>query len=475
MNPIGTVKNLLHLFILASLFALASCGSSKKVASASKIILADSLPPLPDSEIDLPLKIFAPPLFAKVEKTVTKEFFSEGWPNYIESSCDFRYKYRFVRSNLQVNCLNNYFMVQFTGNYQVAGSRCICSGNRPITPWISGSCGFGNEPLRRVTLSIGSQLQFLPTYQIHTASRLVLLQAPDRCNVSVFSSDITQLVLDSIRSSVNSFCSTLDATLADLQFGSWVQKTSAASLPKMNLGKYGYFVLNPKTIRVGQLNYLKDTFTINVGLSCNPQLSSDSSNNQTHADFPPLSQKENKSGIFLYLNMTYDYPFLAKILNDSLKNKVFEMNGRSIIIKNIELNGNNHHQVEMKIDFAGSNKGSIYLAGTPQLDTAKQSLTVPDISYSLESGDLAIKMAKTLFPNKIRRTIQGKSFLDVAALVKAHLADISSMLSKQISANLSTIGNAEDIRLIGLLARPNDLQAQIYVRADIAAIIQPGF
>jgi len=477
MHPIGTMKNLLPFVIIIALFSFSSCTSSKKATTASQIspkIIIDSLPPLPDSEIDLPLKIFAPPILAKAEKTVSREFFSDGWPNYIESSCDFRYKYRFTRSNLQVNCVNNYFMVQFTGNYQVAGSRCICSGNRPVTPWISGSCGFGKEPMRKVTISIGSQLQFLPTYQIHTASRLMLLQAPDRCSVSVFSSDITQLILDSIRSSVNIFCSTLDATIADLQFSGLVQKASTASFSKMYLGKYGYFVLNPKAIRVGQLNLVKDTFTIQVGLTCNPLLSSDSSNNQPHANFPPLTQRENKPCISLYLNTAYDYPFLAKILNDSLKNKVFEMNGRSIIIKNVGLNGNDRHQIEMKIDFAGSNKGSIFLVGTPLLDTAKQSLTVPDISYSLESGDLAIKMAKALFPNKIRKTIQGKSYLDVAALVRSHLSEINGELSKQISANLSTIGKAEDIKLIGLLARKNDMQVQIYVKANMAAIIQSG-
>src|SRR5882757_3096894 len=112
-------------FICSGIF-LASCSSSKKAASATKHF-ADSLPSLPLSEIDIPLKIYAPPILAKAEKVVPKEFASDGWPNYIQQSCDFRYKYRFVRSGLTISCTNNNIGIQFTGNYQLSGSRCICT------------------------------------------------------------------------------------------------------------------------------------------------------------------------------------------------------------------------------------------------------------------------------------------------------------------------------------------------------------
>ena len=58
------------------------------------------------------------------------------------------------------------------------------------------------------------------------------------------------------------------------------------------------------------------------------------------------------------------------------------------------IKGIGNHQVELRIDFAGSNHGSIYLRGTPTLDTAKQTLSLPDVQYSLEGVDLALKMAK---------------------------------------------------------------------------------
>jgi len=431
--------------------------------------LEDSLPALPESVIDLPVKIYAPAVLAKAEKIVPKEFTSDAWPNYIQPSCDFRYKYRFVRSALSVNCTNNLIGVQFTGSYQLAGSRCICTANKPVTPWISGSCGFGKESMRHVNISILSQLSFLPTYQVHIASSINNIQATDKCYVSFFSSDITQLVVDSVRSSVAAFCSTLDETIGGLTFISLKQQATQKSYQKTHLGKYGFLLINPTTIRVGQLNYAKDSFNISIGLNCKPELSSDSANHASiPSALPVLDQQENRNGISLYLDARYDYAFISKLLNDTLRNKVFEVKGRTIVIKNVEMKGIGNHQVEIKINFAGSNKGNISLRGTPVLDTAKQALSIPDISYTLEGQDLAIKIAKSLFRNKIRKTLQGNSYLDIGALVKSNMPMLNEQMNKQLTNGVYSVGKTHEVRLIGLLAGKDILEAQVFIKAELA-------
>jgi len=470
MNVSSKMKYFFLIPAACVLFFFVSCSSSKKAASGIKH-LTDTLPFLPISEIDLPVKVFASPLIAKAEQIVPKEFTSDTWPNYVQSSCDFRYKYRFVRSALTINCVNNVVGVQFGGNYQVAGSRCICTANNPVSPWISGSCGFGKEPMRKVNIGVQSQLIFLPAYQVHTATKLNRLQAIDKCMVSFFSSDVTQLVLDSVQSSVAAFCSTLDETIAGMSFSGLVRQASEKTYQKTNLGVYGFLLLNPTAVRIGQLNYIKDSFAISVGLSCKPELSSDSVNHiNILSTLPPLNQKENKPGITLYLDAQYDYPFLSKILADSLRNKVFEVKGRTIVIKEVQMKGIGNHQVEVKIDFAGSNKGSIHLRGTPIVDTAKQSLSIPDISYTLEGQDLALKLAKSLFKNKIRKTLQGKSYLDIGALVKSNLPALNEQLNRQLTKGVYTRGKSKEVKVIGLLAKQDILQVQLFVSADLAIL-----
>jgi hypothetical protein len=455
-------KQLLPLILVI----LAGCSGSRKIASEAPALR--SLPELPASEIDIPVKIAAAPILGKAEKIVPQEFTSDAWPAFVQPSCDFRYKYRFVRSALQVGCINNIVSIHFSGNYQVGGSKCLCTAGIPVTPWISGSCGFPPQPLRRVNMGLQSSIQFLPDYKVRTSTIITGIQAIDRCQVSVFSNDITQLVMDSIRSSLQTFSAAMDQTIAGLDFSKFVRQAKDSSFRKMAVGKYGYLLLNPSAIRVGQLNYARDSFAISFGLSCKPQLGSDPVNHDPiPATFPSLLQTESRSGVKLYLNMMYDYAFLTRLLQDSLRNRVFEVKGRTIVIKDAAISGSDDQQISVRVDFAGSNHGSIYLKGTPVLDTAKQTLGIPDITYSLEGEDLALKIARSLFRNKIRKTIQGKTYLDIGELVNANRAQAEQQMNREIIKGIYSYGKLKEAKIIGLLVTSKDIQVQVFIAGDL--------
>jgi hypothetical protein len=405
---------------------------------------------------------------AKAEKLVPAEFTSDAWPDFLRPSCDFRYKYRFVRTSLQVSCVNNLISIRFGGNYQVSGSKCICTAGIPVTPWISGRCGFLPQPLRKVNMVLSSSLQFLPDYKVRTTTTINQIQPVDKCEVSVFSSDITQLVMDSIRSSLATFSTAMDQSIAGLSFAKFVTQLKDSSYNKINIGKYGYFLLNPTALRIGQLNYAKDSFSISLGVSCRPFFSSNPVNHiPVPAVLPALLQTESRNGMRLYLNMNYDYDFLTNILKDSLHNKVFELKGRTIVVKDASIKGIGNQQIELRIDFAGSNRGSIYLRGTPVLDTAKQTLSMPDIQYSLEGEDLALKIGRSLFRNKIRKTIQGKTYLDIAAFLNANKVMIDQQMNREWIKGVYSAGNLKEAKIIGMLVTKQNIQVQVFIAGEL--------
>jgi hypothetical protein len=455
-----------HLVYLPLFIFFLACSSSKKTTSSEEE--QQTLPELPLSELDIPVKIAAAPVLAKAEKLVPAEFTSDAWPEFMHPSCDFRYKYRFVRTNLQVTCTNNLLNIHFGGNYQVSGSKCLCTAGIPVTPWISGNCGFTPQPLRKVNMALSTNLQFLPNYTVRTTTIINQVQPVDKCAVSIFSNDITQLVMDSIRSSLAAFSSAMDQTIAGLSFAKFVTQLKDSSYRKMSIGKYGYFLLNPTGLRIGQLNYLKDSFSISVGVSCRPLFSSDPVNDHpVPASLPALLQTESRSGVRLYMNMNYDYGFITKALHDSLYNKVFEVKGRTIVVKDASIRGIGNHQIELRIDFAGSNHGSIYLRGTPALDTSRQTLSIPDIQYSLEGEDMALKIARSLFKNKIRKTIQGKSYLDITALLTANKTTIDQLLNREWTPGIYSSGNLKEAKIIGLLVTRQNIKLQVFISGDL--------
>src|SRR5438477_604763 len=135
-----------------------SCHSSRKAVGTPAITvqMPDSLPPLPVSEIDIPLKVAGRPLLQIADTIVPREFTSEA--------------------------------------------------------------------------------------------RLDQLKAMDKCVMSVFSMDMTQMIVDSIRSSINSFCGTLDQTLFSLDFAGYLHHSAISAWRRMPLGPYGYLITNPQSI-----------------------------------------------------------------------------------------------------------------------------------------------------------------------------------------------------------------------------------
>jgi hypothetical protein len=443
-----------------------SCSSAKKTTTAKEA--QQTLPELPLSELDIPIKIAAAPILVKAENLVPAEFTSDAWPQFMQPSCDFRYKYRFVRTALQVSCVNNLFSIRFGGNYQVSGSKCLCTAGIPVTPWISGNCGFLPQPLRKVNMALSTNLQFLPNYTVRSVTSINQVQPVDKCAVSIFSSDITQLVMDSIRSSLAAFTTAMDQTIAGLSFAKFITQLKDSSYRKIAIGKYGYFLLNPTAFRIGQLNYVRDSFAISLGVSCKPLFSSDPVNHiPVPASLPALLQTESRSGVRLFMNMNYDYDFLSKTLHDSLYNKVFEVKGRTIVVKDASIRGIDNQRVELRVDFAGSNHGSIYLRGTPVLDSAKQTLGIPDIQYSMEGEDLALKIGRSLFRNKIRKTIQGKSYLDITAFLTANRTMIDQQLSREWVPGIFSSGYMKEAKIIGMLVTKQNIQLQVFISGEL--------
>lgn len=453
-------------FILAVL-CFWSCSPAKKLTAPSVTLSSpDSLPPLPQSEIDIPIKLAGRPLLAAADSIFPKEFTSFGWPAYLQPTCDFRYKYRFVRSGFNIRCINNFIQVRMLCSYQVAGGRSLCAGGKPVSPWLSGYCGFDNEPMRKVDLAFATQFSISPDYVIKTVSGVEQVKALDKCMMSAFSVDMTQLIMDSIRSSINATCKLIDGAATGLNVAGYLRQT-ARTWQKTPIGPYGWLVINPVSMHIGTLNYIRDSFSVSLGISCRPELSSDKTPAK-QMSLPPLNSGTNRNGITLYLPATYDYAFLNKLLNDSVAGKSFEYNGKQIIIKEVGIRGIGHHQLELRIDLAGWHQARIFLRGTPVVDTAKQALSVPDISFSIESGDLMVKMARAVLRGKIRRTVQGNSYLDLAALLKTNMPTINAQLNRAITPYLHTNGEIKQLRLIGLLAGENNLQAQLFVQAELS-------
>ncbi|HEY4150784.1 MAG TPA: DUF4403 family protein [Chitinophagaceae bacterium] len=456
--------------ILAGIVCLVSCSTSKKTSQTAAANVT-TLPTLPESNINVPIKIVMGPVLAKASVLIPREITSDGWPQYLRTACDFHYKYRFVPGSFTFNCVNNQVLVNLSGVYQVSGERCVCAFGKQTTPWIGGGCGFDKEPMRKTEILIGSALSFQPNYTVHIQTMTQKVNALEKCVVSMFSMDITQQVMDSIRSSTNAFCHGLDSAVNGLDFSSTTKTLAERINKKVPMGGYGYLKINPSAVRMGKMNYNKDTLQATLGISCYPELHSDSTNNYTASFLPPLQMADKPAGITVYTNAHYGYDFINHLINQMVKDTSFVVEGHTVILKNVQVSGEENGKVELKVDFAGDKKGVLYLVGTPRLDTATQVISIPDLDYSLKSNDLALNMGKTLFSGKILHALRSRSTIRISDLVEHNRASINAQLNKKIMEGVFSTGSLIDLKVIALVVSKDLLRAQTVARATATIVI----
>ncbi len=464
--------------VLLSCLLLCACSGSKKTAgSVPTEAELHHLPALSPSTLNIPVKVSMGPLLKMAEAMAPREIRSDGWPAYINSSCDFRYKYRFLRSGFQFSCINNRIVVAMNGAYQIAGSQSVCVLNQAVSPWINGSCGFPPEAMRRVSFSLVSDLRFTPNYRLATHTRLEKAQAIDKCQVTIFKNDVTQQVLDSIGASVNAYGNTIDAFVNNLNLDRYLVPIAEKAGKKIPLSTYGYMKLNASATHMGPINYSGDTLRFTAGIHCFPEISSDSINYSVTSFLPPLDNAPTGHDFNLTANAVYDYTTIDTLLTRTLRNREFEVKGEKIRITRVEVRGLDGHRVSFNIHFTGTKKGSLLLTGKPKLDVATQVISVPDLEYDLNSSSLALAVGKTFFSRRILENLRAQATVNVTELYQKNKAKIDAQFNRQVSEGIQLNGASSQLRLNGLVVNRDKVEVQANVLGQLEMVISrvPGY
>ena len=95
---------------------------------------------------------------------------------------------------------------------------------------------------------------------------------------------------------------------------------------------------------------------------------------------------------------------------------------------------------------------------------------MPDISFSLDSRDMLVNIAKGLFRKKIMKRLKNQSVFDLGALIENNKQIIEARLNQQMSDWLSTKGNFQELKLIGILPHKDAIQIQLFIKGNIMII-----
>lgn len=446
-------------------FSLIGCNTTKPVQTPMSLVASDSYETIPISNFTIPIALNIKPLLQIVEKENDPNFTNSKWPNFDEEEC-FRYKYRFTRSPFKISAVNNHIKVQFSGNYQIAGSKALCILDKRVGPWITGSCGFDGEPLRRVNIEISSDLSILSSHHIYSKTYLSKLNPLDKCEITLMQTDITSLIMDSIKSSVNGYAQTIDQLVSDINKAPYFEQWRKKTLHALPVDNYGFLVIQPQQYNLSPFQIRNDSLYLSVGFTGRNYFFSDTLHYPSSYTLPPLTNKNEITGVNAYLDIQYAYDSLVKILKDSVAHKPYTLDGKTFVINDIKLKSVNQ-MIQIDMDFSGYKTGSINIIGQPVLDTAQQILKLSNMKANLSSKDVILKIASRWIEKTIVKEVSGMAVIDLKKLMDEEKSKIEKTMYQEVVSGIFTTGKIESIKMVGLVCREKDLRIQIKLKGDI--------
>jgi len=420
-----------------------------------------TLESLPESQIDIPIQINLRPIYALAEKNVDTVFTSANYPDgWILADCATRYKYHFRRSPLRMIANGTTLNLAFTGSYKITGSTRVCAGSTVLSPWTPDcKCGF-KEGERKVNVSFSSSFNFGSNYILRTKITRAEPQALDKCEVCFWGQDITNVVLKGLKEALDLSKKAMEDSFGVINLRPYMQQAWNSLNAVYHIPNVGYFSLNPKRLRMNDLNAKNDLLNISIGISATPVVSLEKPS-VAATPVPNMSPVKNPGGFNINLEAALQYDSLTNIMNSFLIDKRFELSEgiikKHIIIKKTKVSGDVDGNLVIDMDFEGSHKGSASFIGKPVYNAATKTIEVPELDFDLKTKDFLLKTVKWLFNKKIVKEIKKYASFNLAAYYDTATKTLNTWLNKEWTKGVRGSGTVSELKLTNVYALPQHL------------------
>jgi hypothetical protein len=104
----------------------------------------------------------------------------------------------------------------------------------------------------------------------------------------------------------------------------------------------------------------------------------------------------------------------------------------------------------IRINFSGTDQGTIYLTGKPVYTKETNLLEVKDIDFDIRSKNALLKTAEWLFNRRIVTEIGRYTRFDLNGYIDTAKSRVNEQLNHEWIKGINSFGSIEDIRLIGI-------------------------
>lgn len=172
------------------------------------------------------------------------------------------------------------------------------------------------------------------------------------------------------------------------------------------------------------------------------------------------------------LNADLYYRDLLNIATPLLLNKKFDSDGKTIIIKDLDLYGNGD-RIVVKVATGGDLEGVFYLTGIPRFDPQTRIFSVGGVDFDIQSQSLLLQSADWVLHGTIKSLIQEKLNMDLTQrLEQSREMAQKAIAHVQLADHVLLKGNIKTLKFSDVLVHRDKISIQVYSEGDSAILFQ---
>ncbi|MFZ3207594.1 MAG: DUF4403 family protein [Geobacteraceae bacterium] len=172
------------------------------------------------------------------------------------------------------------------------------------------------------------------------------------------------------------------------------------------------------------------------------------------------------------LNAELFYRDIINIASPRLLNKEFNSDGKTIIIKDLDIYGNGDKLV-IKVETKGSLEGLFYLTGKPRFDPQTNIFSVEDVEFDMHTQSLLFQSADWLLHSMIKSRIQEKLNMDLTQRLEQSCNMARKAIAQvQLADHMLLKGDITTLKFSDALVQKDKISIQVYTDGESAIYFQ---
>jgi hypothetical protein len=461
LSSVGTPPLLVALWSLG-----VGCGGDKVAPPLPRATAAwvDTLPPVPTSYLDVPVRYDLARALAWLEGAVPPQLGDIERRQRVPGNRRLRYAFAIRRSP---------FRVAIEGRTATIGADIAYQArawyNPPLLPEISASCGTDDDkPRPRARLKVETTVELTERWTLRPRTRAfaepLTRTEQDQCEVTAFKVDVTGKVMNAARDALGKELREFDRRLAAFDLPGEAQRVWTVLSTPIKLTDSLWLVINPSTVRIGLLTVRGDTLVTTVGLSANPRVLGGARPEAVVRPMPPPQDSTTRPPVLHLLTegrMPYDVA--SAVLSRELHGTKIRVAGRRLTVDSLHLLGVGDGRVAVGLAVRGAVSGTLYAVGRPVLDTLTAELSMPDLVYDVGTRDLLVGTLAWLASGTIEEFLRTRVRIRMGPVIEEGRQLLERELNRDIVEGVTLRATVQAGRVYGVRAAPHALLARAVV------------